>query len=102
MPQPQLKSLFVVSMILMIIFDEEDYQEMLNSMHGDYGGIGAYVGLREGYFTILSPMWGKPAYKAGLKAMDVIIEIDGKDVTKMELSNIIKELKGKPGSSVKV
>ena len=82
--------------------DEEDYQEMLNSMHGDYGGIGAYVGMREGYFTILSPMWGKPAYKAGLKAMDVIIEIGGKDVTKMELSNIIKELKGKPGSSVKV
>ncbi len=82
--------------------DEEDYQEMLNSMHGDYGGIGAYVGMRDGYFTILSPMWGKPAYEAGLKAMDVIIEIDGEDITKMELSNIIKKLKGKPGSLVKV
>ena len=82
--------------------DEEDYQEMLNSMHGDYGGIGAYVGMREGYFTVLSPMWGKPAYKAGLKAMDVIIEIDGDDITNMELSNIIKKLKGKPDSPVKV
>ena len=82
--------------------DEEDYQEMLNSMHGDYGGIGAYVGMRDGYFTVLSPMWGKPAYKAGLKAMDVIIEIDGDDITNMELSNIIKKLKGKPDSPVKV
>ena len=82
--------------------DEEDYQEMLNSMHGDYGGIGAYVGMRDGYFTILSPMWGKPAAKADLKAMDVILEIDGVDITNMELSKIIKLLKGKPGDSVKV
>ncbi len=82
--------------------DEEDYQEMLNSMHGDYGGIGAYVGMREELFTVLSPMWGKPAFKAGLKAMDVIIEIDGEDITDMELSKIIQLLKGKPGSEVTV
>ena len=82
--------------------DEEDYQEMLNNMHGDYGGIGAYVGKRNELFTILSPMWGKPAYKAGLKAMDVITEIDDVDVTDMELSKIIKRLKGEPGVPVKV
>lgn len=82
--------------------DEEDYQEMLNSMHGDYGGIGAYVGMREGLFTILTPMWGKPAYKAGLKSMDIITKIDGDDITKLDLSKTVKKLKGKPGTPVKV
>lgn len=82
--------------------DEEDYQEMINGMRGDYGGIGAYVGMRDGYFTVLTPMWGKPAYKAGLKAMDIITKIDGDDITNMDLSNIIKKLKGQPGSIVKV
>lgn len=82
--------------------DEEDYQEMMNGMRGDYGGVGAYVGMRNGYFTILTPMWGKPAHKAGLKAMDIITEIDGLDITKMELTDIIKHLKGKPGKPVTV
>ncbi len=82
--------------------NEEDYQEMLNSMHGDYGGIGAYVGMRDGYFTILTPMWGKPAYKAGLQSMDIITKIDGDDVTKLDLNKTVKKLKGKPGTPVKV
>ena len=82
--------------------DEDDYQEMLNGMHGDYGGIGAYVGMRDELFTILTPMWGKPADKAGLKAMDIITKIDGDDITRMGLPDIIKKLKGKPGTPVKV
>lgn len=82
--------------------DEEDYQEMLNGMRGDYGGIGAYVGMRDNYFTVLTPMWGKPAQKAGLQAMDIITKIDGDDITGLELNNIIKKLKGKPGTIVKV
>lgn len=82
--------------------DEEDYQEMINGMRGDYGGVGAYVGMRDGFFTVLTPMWGKPAAKAGLKAMDIITKIDGEDITGMELNNIIKKLKGKPDTIVKV
>lgn len=82
--------------------DEDDYQEMLNGMHGDYGGIGAYVGMRDELFTILTPMWGKPAEKAGLKAMDIITKIDGDDITRLALPDIIKKLKGKPGTPVKV
>ena len=82
--------------------DADDYQEMLNSMHGDYGGIGAYVGMRNGFFTVLTPMWGKPAAKAGLRAMDVITKIEGEEIGKLALDKIIKRLKGAPGTKVRV
>ncbi|GHS95190.1 hypothetical protein FACS1894139_18560 [Planctomycetales bacterium] len=82
--------------------DEEDYQEMLNSMHGDYGGIGAYVGMRSGLFVILTPMFGKPAQKAGLQAMDVITKIDGEDIGRKSLEQTVKLLKGEPDTTVKL
>lgn len=82
--------------------DAEDYQEMLNSMHGDYGGIGAYVGLRNGIFTVLAPMWNKPAHKAGLRTMDIVTKVEGEEINKLPLDKIIKRLKGKPGTKVRM
>lgn len=82
--------------------DADDYQEMINSMHGDYGGIGAYVGMRNGFFTVLTPMYDKPAWKAGLRAMDIITKIDGEEIGKLGLDKIIKKLKGQPDTKVKV
>jgi carboxyl-terminal processing protease len=78
-------------------------QEMLRQ---DYGGIGAYVGLRDQAFTILQPIYNAPAYKAGLRALDTILEVDGrKTIEAMQkggITEVISKLKGKPGSIVKV
>jgi antitoxin component of RelBE/YafQ-DinJ toxin-antitoxin module len=49
-------------------------QEMLQQ---DYSGIGAYVGLRNGQFIVTSPIYGSPADRAGLRAMDIVQEVDG-------------------------
>ena len=81
----------------------EATQEMLRQ---DYGGIGAYVGLREGAFTILQPIYGAPAYRAGLRTMDTILEVEGEKtsevIEKGGLSKVIAKLKGKPGTTVRV
>ncbi len=82
--------------------DEESYQSMLDQIGSSYGGIGAYVGMRNGRFTILTPMYDSPAHKAGLKSMDVVEEIDGTDIAEMEMNDIIKMLKGPPGTKVTV
>lgn len=82
--------------------DEKSYQEMLDQMQAEYGGIGAYVGMRNGFFTILTPMYGKPAFEAGLRSGDVITQIDGDDIAHLELGPIVERLKGKPGTIVTV
>ena len=80
----------------------EDYAEFEAQIKANYGGIGAWVGMRDGRFTVLTPMYDKPAYRAGLKPMDVIDRIDDVDITTMKQNEIIKLLKGPPKTTVKV
>ncbi|MDR1611833.1 MAG: PDZ domain-containing protein [Planctomycetota bacterium] len=82
--------------------NEEDYADFDTQLKANYGGIGAYVGMRDSRFTILSPMYNKPAHQAGLRPMDVIDRVDDVDITEMKLNDIIKMLKGEPNTSVKV
>ncbi|MGH7142652.1 MAG: S41 family peptidase [Planctomycetota bacterium] len=79
--------------------DVEDTEEKLG---GKYYGIGAYVGMRDGLFTIISPIYGSPADKAGLKSMDRIIKVDDVDIRNMSIEAIIKRLKGPAGTKVKL
>jgi len=78
-------------------------QEMLQQ---DYGGIGAYVGLRNGSFIVTSPIYGSPADKAGLRALDIIQEVDGHKANELldkgGVNGVIVKLKGAPGTSVRV
>jgi carboxyl-terminal processing protease len=78
----------------------EDYQTMTT---GEYGGIGAMVGTRNGRTLILMPYEGYPAYESGLRIGDEIIEIDGVAITnKTNSAEISKLLKGQAKSSLKL
>jgi len=61
--------------------DPQEYQEAEASFTGEYEGIGAFVDTTKDYLTVVSPIAGTPADKAGLKAGDQIIAVDGEDVT---------------------
>ncbi|MBL8859399.1 MAG: S41 family peptidase [Planctomycetes bacterium] len=80
-------------------------QDLLNP---DYGGIGAYVGedRDDGLFTIRQPIYSGPAYRAGLHSDDKIVRIDDWPTFTSRgsrpLEDIIKRLKGKPGTTVKL
>ncbi len=82
--------------------NEEDFADFESQLKANYGGIGAWVGMRDGRFTVLTPMFDKPAYRAGLKPMDVIDRIDDVDIAEMKQNDIIKLLKGEPNTTVKV
>lgn len=94
-------------------FNQEDLKDFSTQITGEYAGIGSGIGFKEGKVAITEPFEGKPADKAGLKAGDYILEIDGKDMTtcdKVEgeaygrtLSNFVSNnLKGQPGTSLQV
>jgi carboxyl-terminal processing protease len=65
-----------------------------------FGGIGIQVGMERGQLTVISPLVGSPAYRAGLIAGDRILEIDGKSTKGLRLDDAVKLLKGKTGTSV--
>jgi carboxyl-terminal processing protease len=82
--------------------NEEDFMEFESQLRANYGGIGAWVGMRDGRFTIITPMFDKPAYRAGLKPMDVIDKIDDVELKDMKQEDIIKLLKGPAGTDARV
>ncbi|HHN47014.1 MAG TPA: PDZ domain-containing protein [Planctomycetes bacterium] len=82
--------------------NESDVKDMDENIGGRYGGIGAYVGMHNGIFTIISPIYHGPAYRVGLRSMDQVLEVDGKDTTKMRFFEVVKNLKGQPGTKVEV
>ncbi|MCX7805678.1 MAG: HEAT repeat domain-containing protein, partial [Planctomycetota bacterium] len=76
--------------------DREEVKATREMLSQDYGGIGAYVGMRDNVFTIISPIYGSPADKAGLRALDRILEVDGVKTSEIQppFTGVIKRLKG--------
>lgn len=84
-------------------FIPESDQETFNFMTtGEYGGIGALIRRSGDYAIIAEPYKGFPAEKNGLKAGDIILNIDGESMKGKEITYISEQLKGTPGTSVKI
>lgn len=83
-------------------FSGEEYGEFMFDMTQAYGGIGAYVNTIDGVFTIQRPIYSGPAYAAGLLTGDSILAVDGWSTADQPNDDIIKRLKGKPGTEVKL
>ena len=79
--------------------DRENFNFMTT---GQYGGIGALIRRSGDYAIIAEPYEGFPATKAGLRAGDTIISIDGKSMMNLEISKISDHLKGKPNTSLDI
>ncbi|MBP6428403.1 MAG: S41 family peptidase, partial [Bacteroidia bacterium] len=77
----------------------EDYRFMTT---GQYGGIGAVIRPKGDYVIVSDPYEGFPADKAGLRAGDVILEIDGKTTKNKKTDEISRALKGSPKTEVKL
>jgi carboxyl-terminal processing protease len=69
---------------------------------GEYAGIGALITKRGEYTVISEPYEGFPAYEAGLKTGDKIIEINGENMVGKESTQVSEKLKGQPQTQVKV
>jgi carboxyl-terminal processing protease len=82
--------------------DPESYREMQVETSGSFGGLGIEITLRDDILTVVSPIDGTPAHRAGLQAGDRIVKIDGLATKDMQLSDAVKKMRGKPGTKVTI
>lgn len=78
----------------------DEFKQANESLSGEYEGIGAYVDTTTEFLTIISPISGSPAEAAGLRSGDVIIAIDGKDMTGIDPEIARQQVLGPAGSVV--
>ncbi|MEK6559038.1 MAG: S41 family peptidase, partial [Planctomycetota bacterium] len=83
-----------------IILPPKEFDEFKIGTTGKFGGLGMVVGLRDGALTVISPIEGTPASRAGMKAGDKILEIDGEPTTNLNLTESVGKLRGDPGTTV--
>ncbi|WP_419174869.1 S41 family peptidase [Desulfosediminicola sp.] len=82
--------------------DSEGFSELQEETQGQFSGIGIEVTIKDDILTVISPIEGTPADQAGLKAKDIIVEIDGEKTKEMGAVEAVKRLRGPKGSSVKI
>ena len=80
--------------------DKEAYRELQEGASGKFGGLGIEVGYEDGFVKVISPIDDTPAQRAGVKAGDLIIKLDGKSVKGISLMEAVKMMRGKPGSEI--
>ncbi|MEN3046260.1 MAG: S41 family peptidase [Candidatus Hydrothermales bacterium] len=80
----------------------EEWEELNVHSTGRFGGIGIQIGIKEGILTVISPLEGTPAYRAGIQAGDQIIEVDGRSTKGWSLQKAVRNLRGEPGTKVKI
>jgi len=80
--------------------EPEVYKNETSSLQGSYEGIGAYVDTTGDYLTIISPIEGSPAEKAGLRPGDKVIAIDGEDMTGVNAEDARLKVLGPKGTDV--
>lgn len=81
---------------------EAEAEDFRVQMTGQYGGVGALIGIKGDYVMITDPYEGYPAQKEGLMAGDLIVEIEGKSTKGKNSGDVSKMLKGQPGTKVKI
>lgn len=83
-----------------VVFPPKDFDEFKIGTSGKFGGLGMVVGLRDGILTVISPIEGTPAFRAGLKSGDKIIAIDEDSTINMSLQEAVNKLRGDPSTAV--
>jgi len=83
------------------VFMVEDEQHQINVLSkGKYGGVGIQLGYRNKTMSVVAPMDGGPAKKAGIMSGDVILKVDGEDVKKMTFNEAASKIRGEKGTQV--
>ncbi|MFA5320249.1 MAG: S41 family peptidase [Candidatus Omnitrophota bacterium] len=82
--------------------DPDTYSELKVDTEGKFGGIGIEITLKDGLLTVVTPIEGTPAWKAGLKANDRIVKVNKEITRDLTLTEAVKKLRGKAGEAVDI
>lgn len=82
--------------------DPESFKELQVGTQGEFGGLGIEVGMEDGLVKVVSPIEDTPAYRAGLKAGDLIFKLDDTPVKGLTLNEAVKRMRGKPRTQIRI
>lgn len=80
----------------------EAYKDMQVETKGEFGGLGIQIGMKEKVITVISPIEDTPAFRAGIKAGDKIVKINGEPTKDMALQDAVSKMRGAPKTSVTI
>jgi len=80
----------------------DDFVDLQDSTTGEFGGLGMEVNMENGLVRVIAPIDDTPAQRAGIESGDYIIRLDGKAVTGMSLDEAVNQMRGKPGTKIRV
>lgn len=84
-------------------FTKEEMKEFTEDIAGKFAGVGMQISKeKDDYLKVESPIEGTPAFRAGIKPQDKILEIDGETTRGLSTNDCVKKLRGEPGTKVKV
>jgi carboxyl-terminal processing protease len=80
----------------------DSFKDMEESTKGEFGGVGMEVGMEDGFVKVVAPIDDTPAFKAGVKAGDLVVRIDDTPVKGLSLQQAVEKLRGKVGTDVQL
>lgn len=82
--------------------EAKEYRELEEDMNAEFGGIGVQVEVRRERIVVIAPIAGTPGDRAGIQRGDTIVAVDGEELGKASISDVISRLRGWPGTEVVV
>jgi len=85
-----------------VFFPPEEAKTFKSDIAGNFEGVGMEIGIKDDVLTVITPIKNSPAHRAGVKAGDKIIEIDGKSTANLSVEEAVKFIRGARGTSVRI
>ncbi len=85
-----------------VYLSSESLRNLEIGTRGEFEGIGVEITVRDGVLTVISPIEGSPAQKAGVKSGDVIVSIDGENAEKTNIVDALDRIRGREGTEVDI
>ncbi|MBZ7985237.1 S41 family peptidase [Campylobacter sp. Cr9] len=82
--------------------NEKNFKSLQESTNGEFGGLGMTLSVKDNAITVIAPIEGTPADKAGIKAGDVILKIENESTIGMSLDDAVSKMRGKPNTKINI